>query len=408
VTTTDEDAALFDDGLARRNAVILAVAQAIGGAVMPIGIATGTLVAVMLAPEAPALATAPMTALVLGSAAGSAPAALYMKRVGRRTGFLTGAGMAALGSLVAVAAILAGSFLLFIAGLFLAGVSSAFVQQYRFAATDIASPGFRPKAISYVMIGGIFSGIVGPQSAIHGRTLFPTAFVGAYAIAVALSLLTAAVLCFLVLPRPAAATHTGGGRPLGEILRQPRFLVALACAICSFAMMSFVMTSTPLAMVQHFHHGPDAATETIQWHIVAMYAPSLVTGTLIARLGKEVVVAVGLLLIAACAAVALSGVDIHHFSLALILLGVGWNFGFIGATAMLTETYRPEEAPKVQAANDFILFGFVAAASLSSGFVLSGAGWNVVNLAVLPAVAACLLLLGWSRLPAALRRSRRA
>jgi MFS family permease len=209
-----------------------------------------------------------------------------------------------------------------------------------------------------------------------------------------LSLTAAAILSFLDIPRLRASAARDSGRPLGAIARQPEFLVAVGCATSSYALMSFVMTAAPLAMVMHHHHR-DAATLGIQWHVLAMYAPSFVTGSMIARFGAERMVAAGLLLLIGCAVVALSGVSIAHFWLALILLGLGWNFGFIGGTTLVTRTYRPEEKEKVQALNDFLVFGVVALASFSSGEMLMVAGWNALNMFVLPVAVACLLALFW-------------
>jgi MFS family permease len=297
-------------------------------------------------------------------------------------------------ALAAIAAFVA-SFLLLCAGSFAIGFASAFVQQFRFAAADTASPAFQPRAISLVMAGGILAAVIGPQTVIHMADVLPAfPYAGAYLAAIALGLLAAAVLTLLAIPAPVARQTAASGRPLAEIARQPRFLVAVGCAASSFALMNFVMTAAPLAMVLHGHHR-DAAVLGIQWHVLAMFGPSFFTAALITRFGAERIVATGLLLLIGCALVALSGASVGHFWLALILLGIGWNFGFIGGTALVTRCYRPDEKEKVQALNDFSIFGLVAISSISSGEVLLLGGWNTLNLLVIPVAIACLAALLW-------------
>jgi MFS family permease len=245
------------------------------------------------------------------------------------------------------------------------------------------------------MAGGVLAAVIGPQTVIHTGDLISTApFAGAFLGSAALSVAGAVTLLFLDIPFTPPKLGVSRGRPIGQIARQPEFLVAAGCATSSFALMSFVMTAAPLAMVMHHHH-PDAAVLGIQWHALAMFGPSFVTGSLIGRFGAHRVVAAGLLLLIGCALVALAGSSIGHFWLALVLLGIGWNFGFIGGTALVTEAYRPEEKEKVQALNDFLVFGVVAFASFSSGGVLQIAGWDVVNMAVLPIAGVCLAALFW-------------
>ena len=285
--------------------------------------------------------------------------------------------------------ILAGSFAGFVAALLFTGGAGAFAQQYRFAAADTGSPGFRARAISWVMTGGLASAIIGPQIVIYTRDLFsPIPFAGAFFAISVLSLLAMGAVALLGgdARHPPAVARRSGGRPLREIAAQPRFLIAVACATGSFAAMSLVMTAAPLAMVA-CGLGQDNAALGIQWHLLAMFGPSFFTGALIARFGKETIVAIGLGLLAACTAVAVAGITLANFWVALVLLGVGWNFGFIGGTAMLTETYRPEEQGKVQGLNDFIVFGAVALASLSSGGLFNLAGWTWLNVGALPIIA---------------------
>lgn len=393
----------IDDRKARRNVVVLAAAQALAGAGAPINMAMSSLAGHALLGADKSLATLPITAFVLGTAAGTVPAALLMRALGRRAGLVIGILVGAGGGLVQAAAMALGSFWLLAAGAFLMGFASAFVQQFRFAAADAASPAFRPKAIAWVLAGGIVAAVLGPQAIIRFGDLFaPVPYAGAYVAAAGLSLAGALVLLGLDAPPPARAARSRGGRPLGSIARQPRFVVAVGCAVVSYSLMNLVMTAAPLAMVLHGHH-QNAATLGIQWHVLAMFAPSFATGPLIARYGADRIVAVGLVLLIGCAVVALSGVAILHFWSALVLLGLGWNFGFIGGTAMLTEVYRPDEGEKVQALNDFLIFGAVAASSLLSGKLLVDGGWAAVNILVLPAAIGCLAALGWMALR---RRSR--
>ena len=353
LTERTAPATIIDDRRARRNVLVLATAGALGGSAPPINFAVAAIAAYDLLGDDKSLATLPITAFVVGTACGTVPAALLMRRVGRKAGFIAGMLVSAFGAMLAAAALMQASFPLLCVGSFLVGFAAAFVQQFRFAAADTASPAFRPRAISLVMVGGIVAAVLGPQTVIHAADFFESnPFAGAFLGSAVLSLLGAAVLLFLDIPHVAAKAGAASGRPIGEIARRPEFLVAVGCAVSSFALMSFVMTAAPLAMVLHHHH-PDAAVLGIQWHVLAMYAPSFFTGSLIARFGAHRVVATGLLLLIGCALVALSGTTVGHFWLALILLGIGWNFGFIGGTELVTETYRPEEKEKVQALNDF-------------------------------------------------------
>ncbi len=379
----------------RRNAFLLAGASAFSGAVAPIAISVGGLAGIYLLGADKSLATLPVSGFNVGVALGTIPAALLMRRVGRRLGFQSGAAIAILGGIVAGLAVLAGSFGVFFLGLAIVGFAGAFAQQYRFAAADHGSPAFRARAISWVLTGGIAAAVIGPQTVIYTRDLFaPIPFAGSF---FAMSVLAAIALGILSLlggearAAPKAETRAGG-RPLSEIVRQPRFIVALICAMGSYALMSLLMTAAPLAMVG-CGLGQDNAALGIQWHVLAMFGPSFVTGSLIARFGKEIVIAIGMGLLALCALVALSGIELANFWIALVLLGVGWNFGFIGATALLTETYRPEEKSKVQGLNDFLVFGSVAVASLSSGKLYVAVGWEQLNVFAFPIIAVCVIAL---------------
>ncbi|WP_306146762.1 MULTISPECIES: MFS transporter [unclassified Roseibium] len=395
MTAVAQDA-FVDDRLAKRNAVLLALAQALGGASASIVITTGSLVGYMMLDEDKALATVPVSAMVLGTAFGTIPAGIIMRRFGRRAGFMGSALVGVASGLLAAYAVLLNHFLLFSFACGLGGFAGAFVQQYRFAAADTASDAFKPKAISWVLAGGVLAGVVGPQTVIATKDMFaPILFAGTYVAQAGLALIAMFLLAFIKIPKPPRQSHKqAGGRPLGQIMKQPRFIVAAACGICSYALMSLVMTATPLAMIGCGLSETDAALG-IQWHVLAMFGPSFFTGSLIARFGKERIVSIGLALLAGCAIVALMGLELAHFWTALILLGLGWNFGFIGATAMLTDTYRPEERNLVQAVNDFLVFGFVAAASFSSGALLNAFGWATVNILVFPFVVLCICLLIW-------------
>lgn len=379
---------------AKNAALLLALASAIGGSAGPIAIGTGGLVGAALLPaDQMALATVPVSAFILGPALASIPAAMLMRRIGRRNGFIVGTMIGALGAAIVTAGIVGQGFWLFCLGMVLLGAAGAFGQQYRFAAADAAPADFRPRAISWVLAGGVVTGVVGPQLSIHAQALIPGApLAGPYLAVVGLFALAALTLSWLKVPAPPPIVSGATGRPLLSILLKPKFLIALLAAVSSYALMSLIMTATPLAMVEHNHSHADAQTG-IQWHVIAMFAPSFFTGSLIARFGKSGIVIAGLLLIAGSATVALAGTSLWHFWIALILLGIGWNFGFIASTAMVAELYRPEEAFRVQAMNEFVLFSVVAIASFSSGGLLVASGWTLVNLIVYPIVAVSVLLI---------------
>jgi MFS family permease len=370
------------------------VAQALGGANPAIVVSLGGLVGQMLA-DNKQLATVPVSLSHLGLALGTIPAAMLMKRAGRRTGYVIGGCVGVLAGCMAAFGIASTSFLIFCLATFVAGFYSSFVQSYRFAATDTASESFRPRAIGWVMSGGIAAGIVGPQTVIWTQDLIGgLPFAGAFIGQAALALLAILVVSFLRAPPVISTVKTGGGRPLREIVSQPRFIVAVVSGLVSYALMSFLMTAAPLAMIG-CGLPIGAAALGIQWHILAMFTPSFFTGRLIVRLGKERVTAAGLILIGIAASVGLSGQTVGHFWAVLVLLGIGWNFGFIGATALVTDCYRPEERAKVQAANDFLVFGSTATASFGSGTLLNVSGWDLVNWLVFPPVLIALSLLFW-------------
>lgn len=386
---------LTGDRLAKRNALVLACAQSLGGASPAIIVSLGGMVGQTLA-ENKELATLPVSLLNLGLALGTIPAAMLMRRAGRRVGYMVGAGIGVLGGCLAAFGIVSMSFVLFCFGTLIAGLYGSFIQSYRFAATDAASDSFKPRAISWVMAGGLIGGIIGPQTVIWTMDLIETApFAGAFIGHATLALLSMGIVSALK-SAPVSAAPKAGGRPLTEIMSQPRFIVAVVTGLVSYGLMSFVMTAAPLAMIGCGHPAGTAALG-IQWHILAMFGPSFFTGRLIGRFGKAAVTAAGLILIAISAAIGLSGISVAHFWITLILLGIGWNFGFIGATALVTECYRPEERTKVQAANDFLVFGSVAIASFSSGKLLNAGGWESVNWLVFPPILIALVLLAWQQ-----------
>ena len=377
------------DRKARRNVVILVLAQAIMGSQLPMIFIVGGLAGQTLSPN-PCWATLPISMIVLGSMLSANPLSALMARQGRAVGFWAGAMIGGLGAAIGAWALLRSSFPLFLLGSLLTGTYMSAQGFYRFAAADGASAAYRPKAISYVMAGGLASALVGPQLVKLTADAMAVTFLGTYLAVVGLNL--AGSLLFFALDSPKPVTAAEGepaGRSRRELLRDPTILVAMICAMVSYALMNLVMTSTPLAVVGCGYDKGNAA-DIVSAHVLAMYVPSFFTGHLVARFGAPKIVGVGLFILAVAGTVALTGVELEKFFAALILLGVGWNFGFIGATTLLTSAYRPEEKGRIQGINDFVVFGGVTAASLSSGTLMncSGtdvvAGWQAVNLAMLP------------------------
>ena len=369
-------------------------AQSLGGAAPPIIISLGGIVGQMLASD-PMLATLPVSLYQLGLALSTIPAAMLMRRLGRRVAYVLGALLGSISGLIATFGVVQGDFATFCVGTAMAGFYGACVQSYRFAATDAVEPSKRAKAISRIMVGGLVAAVIGPQVVIWTRDAWPTApFAGSFLGQAGLALLALPLLWMLRAPPPQSAVVEGTARPLGTIARSPGFVVAVTAGIVSYGLMAFIMTAAPMAMVGCGHTVGEAALG-IQWHVLAMFAPSFFTGHLIARFGKIAITALGLVLIAASGLLALAGLELLHFWGSLILLGVGWNFGFIGATAMVTDTYTPAERAKVQALNDFLVFGTVAVASFGSGRLLNTSGWETINTLMLPLIAVVLVMLGW-------------
>jgi MFS family permease len=391
-------------GRARVNVLLLTLCQALGMTANNILATTAALVGYSLLVDK-TWATLPTALQMTGTMAAIVPASLLMARLGRRTGFTIGATIGAAGAATAVLAIFRASFPLFCLGTFLLGSANGFAAYYRFAAAETAQPAFRGKAISLVMAGGVAAAIFGPETAKWSRDLFnPVLYAGCYAMIVLFFLAAIALLRLVDIASPPAPASRVPARPLRAIVGQPIFIVAASAGMLAYGMMSLVMTATPLAMLGCGLPFGDTAF-VIQWHALGMYAPSFVTGHLIDRFGATRIMQTGVVLLALCAAAALSGVALGQFWLALLLLGIGWNFLFIGSTALLTEAYTPAERAKTQAANDFLIFGMVALSSFSSGVVLNGFGWSALNLLILPfAGAVLILLLLYRRWHAAARR----
>ena len=385
----------------RRNVSLLAACQAMLFTNNATLIAINGLAGLALAPSA-LLATLPVTCWVLGGALGTMPASMHMKRVGRRTGLTAGTLWGIIGALLCSIAIGAQSFWLLCFGTLVFGVYNAYGQYYRFAAADVAHAEFKATAISLVLAGGLIGGILGPSTSRFTVDLVGPRFLGAYLALIGFALVTMVLLRFLRIPTPSLAEQQARGRPLAEIATQPRFIVAVLAGAIGYGVMNFLMTSTPIAMGVCGHPYSDA-TFVISSHVVAMFAPSFVTGTLIRRLGLLPVMGAGVVLNLAAIGVALSGIGVAQFWIALVTLGVGWNFLYIGGTTLLTETYRPEEKARVQGANDFSIFVMMAISSFTSGSIVTTAGWQAVNYSALSLVAALGLALAWLA-----RRERRA
>lgn len=378
-----------NDRAARRNVLVLVAAQAILGAQMPMIFTVAGLAGQSLAPNV-CWATLPITAAVIGSMLTATPISAFMQRHGRRAGFAVGALGGGIGGALGAFALLQQSFVLFVIAALFTGVYMSAQGFYRFAAADTASDAYRPKAISLVMAGGLLSAVFGPQLVKLTAESMVVPFLATYLAVMALNIVGVFLFLLLDIPKPKpAVTGAATGRSRAELIRTPRIAVAMICATVSYALMNLVMTSSPLAVVGCGFTKGDAA-DIVTAHVLAMYAPSFFTGHLIARFGAERIVAIGLTILAAAGAVAIAGIDLANFFVALVLLGLGWNFGFIGATTMLTAQQAPEEKGRLQGLNDLVVFGGVTLASFSSGGLMncSGgsvqAGWQAVNFAMLP------------------------
>lgn len=375
------------------NVARLTIAQALAGANSTVIYATGAIVGNALAPSR-ALATLPISIFVVGMAASSLPAGAIAQRRGRRAAFMAGTGCGVLAGLLAAWAVVLDSFWLFCVATFFGGAYAAVVLSFRFAAADCVPQEQRSRALSFVMAGGVFAGVIGPQLVTWTMNLWTqSTFAATFLAQGAVAALSALVLQGIRLPMPMAA-EVAGGRPVAIIVREPRFVTAVICAVVSYLLMNFLMTAAPLAM-QMCGLSQTSSNLGIQWHVIAMYAPGFFTGRLITRFGAQRVVMAGLALTALSAATGLLGVDVGHFWLTLILLGIGWNFGFVGASALVLECHRPEEKARVQSLNDFAVFGTMAFGSFLSGDLLATYGWNtVLRLSFVPLALAVLVLTG--------------
>ncbi len=377
----------------KKNVALLAACQALLLTNNSTLIALNGLAGYALAPHK-SLATLPVTGWVIGAAATTYFASLLMKRIGRRDGFTLGTATGIVGALICAAALAAGSFWLFCLGTTVFGVYNAFGQYYRFAAADAATPDFKAKAISYVLAGGLVGGIIGPSLSRFTVNLLPTTYLAAYLALIGFLVLVLVLLRFLDIPAPTASEAKEGGRPLAEIAAQPAFVVAVLCGAFSYGVMNLMMTATPLAM-NVCGHPYSAAATVISSHVVGMFAPSFVTGSLIKRFGVLTVMLAGVAVNLVCIGVALAGVEVANFWWALVLLGVGWNFLYIGATALLTETYHSAEKAKAQGANDLFILLTMATSSFSSGMILETNGWQTLNYAAIPFVLAMGVAVLW-------------
>tara|TARA_R110002095_G_scaffold162088_2_gene140527 strand:+ start:566 stop:1846 length:1281 start_codon:yes stop_codon:yes gene_type:complete len=404
------DTKMIDDTRAKRNVAVLVMAQALLGSQMPMLFVVGGLAGQSLASNL-CFATLPISMIVLGSMLSATPVSAIMQRYGRRTGFFLGTAGGALGGAIGAYGLYVASFPIFLIGSLLTGIYMSAQGFYRFAAADTASDDFRPKAISYVMAGGLVSAIIGPQIVKWTADAYVIPFLGTYVAAIGVNVLGSLLFLFIDIPKPPVpALDAPKGRSRMELIRTPRVAVAVICATVSYALMNLVMTSTPLAVVGCGLSGDllpagatagmtegeqlktflDMASNVVTGHVLAMFAPSFFTGHLIARFGVERIMGLGILILGGAGVVALQGVELENFFIALILLGLGWNFGFIGATTMLAGAHAPHERGRMQGLNDLVVFGGVTLASLASGGLMNCSGgspvegWAAVNWAMIP------------------------
>lgn len=381
-----------------RQVLLLSSAQALFQTASVLVMTVGGLAGKQIAPD-PQFATAPIAAMFLGTALATVPASMWMARAGRRIGFVAGAALGTLGGLTAALGILAGSLLLLCLGTMLVGAYQGFAQFYRFAASEVSDEAFRPRAIAFVLAGGIVAALLGPALGRLGGPLLVPEYTGSFLLLAAVSLVATGLLLGVEVPQPPLVAGDSKGRKLLQIVRQPTYLVALFGAATGYGIMILAMTATPLAMVHHRHGLSDAAL-VIQFHVLGMFLPSFFTGSLIARFGVLRIMFVGVGLFAGHVLLSLSGTGLPSFASALILLGVGWNFLYIGGTTMLTETYTPAERGRAQATNDMTIFAVGLASSLGAGALLQVSGWQVMNLLLLPwlgLAALSILWLTWHR-----------
>ncbi|WP_456386272.1 MFS transporter [Profundibacter sp.] len=385
---------------AKRNVAILVLAQAVLGAQMPILFILGGLAGLSLASN-PCFATLPISMIILGSVIAATPLSAFMQKYGRRAGFMLGAGFGATGAAISAYGLYIQSFEVFIAGSLFTGVYMSGHGFYRFAAADTSEAEFRPKAISYVLAGGLAAAIIGPQLVKLTSEAMVIPFLGAYLAVIVINLVGSLMFLFLDIPTPPPPSEDEpAGRSRMELLKTPVIAVAIICAMVSYALMNLAMTSTPLAVVG-CGFDQNAAADIVSMHVLAMYIPSFFTGHLIARFGPVKIISLGLIILGAAGATAMTGVELENFFVSLVLLGVGWNFGYIGATSMLAASYEPSERGRIQGMNDMLVFGGVVVASLASGGLMNCSGgdaqegWQAVNLAMIPFLALAGAALIW-------------
>lgn len=382
-----------------RNIALLSATQALSGAGQAILISIAALTAAAMVADK-SLATIPVSLMIIGTALATGPAAWLIHTWGRRQGFIFGAGVAVPSALLAAFAAWLSNFWLFCLALAVFGTSAAFAQQYRFAAADSVPTELKSRAISWVLFGGVLAGFIGPPLAALSKDWIPGAtFAATYVVMAVLAVIAIGFLSQTRLaPTVKNPEERKAGRPLSVLIRTPAIIVPMLAAAISYALMVLVMVAAPLAMVYVCGHTSADAAFAIQWHVVAMFAPSFVTGAIIARIGSHLTAAMGFLLIVGAAAVNLTGTSVLHFDVSLILLGLGWNFGFVASTAMLATAYRPEEAARVQGLNEQVVFGVNAIVSIASGFMLQSIGWQSINVLAIPVATAAILLVGWGRM----------
>jgi MFS family permease len=384
-----------------KNVLVLGTCQMLSGTGRGLFMVTSPAVALGIAPHL-ALATLPTALIVIGTALAAMPASLFMRRFGRKTGFLCGTVIAGLSGVSSTAAVLMEDFYLLALGGFLYGLFVGFAQLYRFAVVDVASTHFRSKAISLVLAGGVFAGLAGPNLANWGKELLANhLFAGAFLFMIGTALLAAVVLMFLDIPNLTREQREGTQRPMLEIMKQPVFITAAVAATVAQSVMNFLMTATPVAMISECGHAFGSVAIVLSSHTVGMYLPGFITGSLVRRFGEVPMIAAGLTLQGACIGIALSGIAVFDFWLSMVLLGVGWNFAYTASTSLMITAYTPAERAKTQGMMNQIIYTVVAICSLSSGAFIHYFGWNWVNVGAMPLLVVAVAVTIWY---AALRR----
>ena len=375
--------------------LLLSICFALSASTSSLSVSASSIVGFQIA-ENKALATLPLTFHLLGTMLAGIPASMLMKFIGRRYGFLIGTGIGTFGAASASLAIIYSSFPFFCLSIFCLGILNGFAQLYRFTAVEVSSIELRTKAVSYVMLGGIAAGFIGPAIAAEGKDYIENAqFAGSYLSIILLYFFIVIILMRIRLPQPSVEEQTGDTRPLKVIFMQPKFIVSVLSAMIGYGVMAMIMTATPLAMTKGNGYPFSDAAFIIQWHALGMFAPSFITGSLIKRFGAVQIIFTGILLNFICIAINISGTELINYWSALVLLGVGWNFMFVAGTTMVTETYQPAEKAIVQGVNDFLVFGTAALCSLLSGVLQTSFGWETVNLSAIPLLLIVLVSLFW-------------